>query len=378
MKETLLKKLILWMACLGALCAQDIVGTWQGTLIPPNENGGIRLVFKIDKNGNAYQGNFYNLENGRQFSLGAVTLQGNTVKIAVPGNGMNYDGKIEADGNAITGRLLTQAGADPIALPLTRATAATAWTIPAPPAPPTLMAENAPLTFEVATIKPSPPEMQNSPFRVGPGRIEILNRSLTSLIKEAWPLHSSQIIGAKGWMETERWDILGKPAATGVPNYDQLRQILRNLLAERFNLKFHMEEKELSVYAIGIGRTGQHKLRPATIQNPLPFGDTRGAGNYIGRSDTVAHLAEMLQAQVLDRPVLDRTGIMGRFEFTLEWRPDEFQFEGRAASMPKPPNVDSLPDLFTAFQDQLGLKLEATKAPTSVFMIDSAQRPSEN
>jgi len=163
-----------------------------------------------------------------------------------------------------------------------------------------------------------------------------------------------------------------------VPNYDQLRQILRNLLAERFNLKFHMEEKELSVYAIGIGRTGQHKLRPATIQNPLPFGDTRGAGNYIGRSYTVAHLAEMLQAQVLDRPVLDRTGIMGRFEFTLDWRPDEFQFEGRAASMPKPPNVDSLPDLFTAFQDQLGLRLEATKASTSVFVIDSAQRPSEN
>ena len=373
-----MKKLVLWMASLGALCAQDIVGTWQGTLIPPNQNGGLRLVFKIDKNGNAYQGNFYNLENGRQFSLGAVTLQGNTVMIAIPGNGMNYDGRLEADGNAITGRLLTQAGADPIPLPLTRATTATAWAIPAPPAPPTLMAENAPLVFEVATIKPSPPDMQNAPFRVSSGRIEILNRSLASLIMEAWPLHSSQIIGAKSWMATERWDILGKPAATGAPNHDQLRQILRNLLADRFNLKFHMEEKELSVYAIGIGRTGQHKLRAASIQNPLPFGDTRGAGTYIARSDTVAHLAEILQSSVLDRPVLDRTGIVGRFEFTLEWRPDEFQFEGRAASMPKPPNVDSLPDLFSAFQDQLGLKLEATKALTNVFVVDSAQRPSEN
>jgi uncharacterized protein (TIGR03435 family) len=240
------------------------------------------------------------------------------------------------------------------------------------------MAQNASLTFEVATIKPSPPDMQNSPFRVGPGRIEILNRSLISLIREAWPLHPSQIIGAQGWMETERWDILGKPAAEGRANIDQLRQIVRSILAERFNLKFHMEERELSVYAIGIGKTGQHKLRPATIQNPLPLGDTRGAGTYISRNNTMTDLAERLQDSVLDRPVVDRTGIVGRFEFTLEWRPDEFQFDGRAASMPKPANVDSLPDLFTAFQEQLGLKLEATKAPTQVFVIDSAQRPSEN
>jgi uncharacterized protein (TIGR03435 family) len=240
------------------------------------------------------------------------------------------------------------------------------------------MAENARLVFEVATIKPSAPDAQNAPFRVSSGRIEILNRSLASLIREAWPLHPSQIVGANGWIETERYDILGKPAATGVPNLDQLRQILRSLLAERFNLKFHMEEKELSVYAIGMGRTGQHKLRATIIQNALPLGDFRGAGTYIGRNDTIADLAEMLQNRVLDRPVVDRTGIVGRFDFILEWRPDEFQFEGRAASMPKPPNVDALPDLFTAFQDQLGLRIEATKAPTNVFVIDSAQRPSEN
>ncbi|MEO8100673.1 MAG: TIGR03435 family protein [Acidobacteriota bacterium] len=363
------------MASLSALCAQDIAGTWQGTL---PQNGGVRLVFKIDKNGNSYQGNFYNIENGRQFALGAVTFQGNTLKITVLGNGMNYDGKIETDGNAITGTLLVQAGTDPIPLPLQRATTATAWTIPAPPAPPALMAENARLAFEVATIKPSPPDAQNSPFRVSPGRFEILNRSLTSLIREAWPLHSSQIAGANGWMQTERFDIVGKPAAAGQPNIDQLRQILRNLLAERFNLKFHMEERELPVYAISMGKTGQHKLRATSVQNSLPLGDVRGAGTYIGRSDTIANLAERLQDTVLDRPVVDRTGIVGRFEYTLEWRPDEFQFGGRAASMQKPPNVDALPDLFTAFQDQLGLKLEAVKAPVQMFVIDSAQRPSEN
>ena len=100
-----MKSLLLLAALPGALLAQTIEGTWQGTLTPPNQNDEIRLAFKIDKNGNAYEGRFYNLENGRQFNLGAITLQGNAVKIAIPGNGMNYEGKIEADGNSITGTL---------------------------------------------------------------------------------------------------------------------------------------------------------------------------------------------------------------------------------------------------------------------------------
>ena len=88
-------KCLLWMAVLpGALLAQTIEGTWQGTLTPPNQSGELRLVFKIDKNGDLYQGHFYNLANGRQFNLGTITLQGNAVKIAIPGNGMNYEGKI--------------------------------------------------------------------------------------------------------------------------------------------------------------------------------------------------------------------------------------------------------------------------------------------
>jgi uncharacterized protein (TIGR03435 family) len=98
---------------------------------------------------------------------------------------------------------------------------------------------------------------------------------------------------------------------------------------------------------------------------------------YIGRNDTIASLAEAFQ-RVLGRPVVDQTGIVGRFDFTLEWRPDEFQFGGRAADMPKPPNADALPDLFAAFEQQLGLKLDAIKAPANVFVIDSAERPSEN
>jgi hypothetical protein len=149
-----MKHLLLLAALAGALLlAQTLEGTWQGTLIPPNQSDGIRLAFKIDKNGNAYQGTFYNLANGRQLNLGAITLQGNAVKIAIPGNGMNYEGKIEADGNSITGTL--NQGTNPLPLPLTRATATTAWELPPPPTAPKPLPEGTKPEFEVATIKPA-------------------------------------------------------------------------------------------------------------------------------------------------------------------------------------------------------------------------------
>src|SRR5256885_3214874 len=148
-----MNQLLLLAALPGALLAQTLEGTWQGSLTPPNQNDGIRLAFKIDRNGNAYQGRFYNLANGRQLNLGVVTLQGNAVKIAIPGNGMNYEGKIETDGNSITGTL-TQ-GTNPLPLHLKRATSETAWELPPPPAAPKPLPEGTKAEFEVASIKPT-------------------------------------------------------------------------------------------------------------------------------------------------------------------------------------------------------------------------------
>src|SRR5689334_4043963 len=149
-----MKQLLLLLALPGALLAQTLEGTWQGTLTLPRQNDGIRLAFKIDKNGNTYQGTFYNLANGREFNLGAITLEGNAVKIAVPGNGMNYEGKIEADGNSINGNL--NQGTDPRPLQLKRATAETAWELPPPPTARRPLPEGTKMEFEVASIRPSP------------------------------------------------------------------------------------------------------------------------------------------------------------------------------------------------------------------------------
>jgi len=371
-----MKLLIVWIASLGVLFAQDIAGIWQGTATANGRD--IRMVIKIARDNGNLGATLYNIDaaNPRPTPATSAALEGSALKITfVPGR-LGYEGKESSDGNSIAGALMQ--GPNSLPLNLARATAATAWAIPDAPPPPAAMAENARLVYEVATIKPAPPDAQNQPYRVRPGQVEILNRTLVNLIQEAYNLHSSQIVGAKGWIDSERYDINGKPAAAGNPNLEQLRQMLRNLLADRFQLKFHMEEKELPVYAITIGKTGQHKLTASPVQRPLGGGDFRGPGAYAGRSATIANLAEALQSVVLDRPVVDQTGLTGRFDFLLRWKPDEFQYGGRGGSLPKPPDADSLPDLFTAFQEQLGLKIEATKAKAQVFVIESAQKPSAN
>jgi uncharacterized protein (TIGR03435 family) len=371
-----MKLLIVWMASLSVLFAQDIAGTWQGTAAANGRD--IRMVIKIARDNGNLSATLYNIDapNPRPTPATSAALEGSTLKITFVAGRLSYEGKENSDGNSIAGAMMQ--GPNSLPLNLVRATPATAWAIPDAPPPPAAMAENARLVYEVATIKPAPPDAQNQPYRVRPGQVEILNRTLVNLIQEAYNLHVSQIVGAKGWIDSERYDINGKPAAAGNPNLDQLNQMLRNLLADRFQLKFHMEEKEMPVYAITIGKTGQHKLTPSAVQRPLGGGDFRGPGAYAARSGTIAALAAALQSVVLDRPVVDQTGLTGRFDFVLRWRPDDFQYGGRGATMPQAPDADSLPDLFTAFQEQLGLKIEATKAKAQVFVIDSAQKPSAN
>jgi hypothetical protein len=122
------KHLLLLAVLQGGLAAQSIEGTWQGTLTIPGRNLEIRLAFKIAKNGSTYDGRFYNLAAGRQVDIGTITLQGNAVKIVIPGNGMTYEGKIDGDGNSIAGTL-TQ-GTNKMPLSLKRATPQTAWELP--------------------------------------------------------------------------------------------------------------------------------------------------------------------------------------------------------------------------------------------------------
>ena len=377
-----MKHLLLLAALPGALLAQSLEGTWQGTLVPPNQNDGIRLAFKIDKNGNAYQGTFYNLANGRQLNLGAITLQGNAVKIAIPGNGMNYEGRIEADGNSITGTLtqgMTQ-GTNPLPLPLKRATATTAWELPPPPTAPKPLPEGTKPEFEVASIKPT--GRQGGPgMNVTATELRAGNISLADLITFTFELHLTQVSGLPGWAETEGYEIVAKLPQGGDPSDVQIRTMLKNLTQSRFGLSFHMEKRELSVYTISIGRNGPAGIKMVKNTTNGARVGAQGLGRTTFSGVTMAGFAGQLQLRVLDRPVIDQTGLTDRYDFTLNWRPDEFQFPRATAAQRAnavATGADALPDLFSAVQEQLGLKLEATKAPADVLVIDKVSKPSEN
>lgn len=374
-----MKHLLLLAALPGALLGQAIEGTWQGAIMLPNQNREIRMAFKITKDGNGHRGVFYNLEAGRQLNLGAITLQGNVVKIAVPGMGATYDGKLEADGTSITGTL-TQ-GTNPLPLLLKRATATTAWELPPPPVAPKPLPEGTKLEFEVASIRPSPAGQAGNPgFNVTTTELRTPNISVAGLITFAFDLHLTQVSGLPGWAESEGYSIIARLPQGGDPTDAQFRTMLKNLLQSRFGLSFHMEKRDMSVYAIRIGKNGPTgiKMTPSNSSG-LNMG-SQGLGRVRFRGGTMANLANQLQLRVLDRPVIDQSGLAGRYDFTLDWRPDEFHFPRatpaqRTAAMAA---ADALPDLFSAFQEQLGLKLDATKAPADVLVIDKVSRPSEN
>jgi uncharacterized protein (TIGR03435 family) len=169
--------------------------------------------------------------------------------------------------------------------------------------------------------------------------------------------------------------LTGKPEQPGIPNATQLRTMVQKLLTERFGMVFHNEKRELSAYTITVGKNGP-KLSKNESGGNLPGFGGRGPGAIGVRNSSMQEFAGFLQARILDRPVVDRTGLAGKYDFTLEWRPDQVQAGPNPPQLP--PEVEARPDLFGAIQEQLGLKLEATKTPVDVMVVDKVQKPSDN
>jgi uncharacterized protein (TIGR03435 family) len=381
-----MKKLLLLIIALAlsgsALLAQSLVGTWQGTLkVPQAPNGELRTVFKISTtDADTLKAVLYSIDQpGQGIPATTVTVQGSTVKIAITGIGGNFEGKLSSDGNSIAGTW-TQ-GPAPLPLTLTRATTQTAWAIPEPPPPAKPMPADADPGFEVATIKPSKPDAVGKVYTLSPGAREIITRNTTlnDLLTFAYQIHPSQITGGPAWLGTDHYDVTGKPDVEGMPNTKQYRAMLQKLLADRFKLTFHHDKKELTVYTLAVGKTGSKLTRAAGNPSGLPGLFFRGLGRLAVTNATMQDFVELMQGSVMDRPVVDQTGLAGRWDFQLNWTPDETQFGGRGGQAP--PQADTAevpPDLFTALQQQLGLKMESAKAPIDVLVIDKVEKPSEN
>ncbi|MEP7352222.1 MAG: TIGR03435 family protein [Acidobacteriota bacterium] len=360
----------------GALLAQDMVGTWQGSLKPPNGKE-LRLVAKIARGANAkLTATFYSIDQaGQPMNAASVIQQDSSIKIDLPSVGGNYEGRLSSDGNTLTGSL-TQG--QPLPLNLVRTTPATAWAIPEPPPPPKTMAADIDPSFEVSTIKPANPDQPGQSILVDrAGLFTTTNTSLKDLLIFAYGIHPGQLQNVPAWADSDKYDITGKPDHEGMGNDTQIRSMVKKLLAERFSLTLHREKKELSAYTLNIGKSGS-KLTINDTGGNLPGFGGRGPGSVGVRNSTMEQFAGFLQARIVDRPVVDKTGLTGKYDFTLTWRPEQQATAQPANAPPPPPDMESRPDIFTAMQEQLGLRFQAEKTPVDVIVIDKAAKPSDN
>jgi uncharacterized protein (TIGR03435 family) len=365
-----------------ALLAQNPTGSWQGSLPGPQGRPPLRIVVKISRaDDESLKAVLYSIDQGGQaINANSATQQGSTFKMTIVAIGGNYEGKLSADGASMTGTW-TQGGA-PAALNLARATPATAWAIPEPPSPPKLMPADANPAFEVATIKPSNPDTPGASMLVGRGGANTFtttNSTLADLITFAYGIHARQVTGGPAWLESDKFDLLAKPDQAGAPNLTQLKSMIQKLLAERFQLAFHREKKELSAYIITVAKSGPKMAKVEGNRGNLPGIGGRGPGSIGVQNATMAEFADFLQSRILERPVVDQTALTDRYDFTLTWTPDAAQTAALGTNAPPPPsNPDAPPDLFAAVQQQLGLKIESGKAAVEVLVIDKVEKPSEN
>ena len=377
-----MKKMLVWLAAVltfgtAAAVAQDISGNWQGTLQAGN---GLRTVIKISKGDKgAWNGTLYSVDQGGgAVTISTLAVDGKTVQFTIKGIDLSYTGTLSPDGQTITGNAIQNGQTH--ALNLQHVSEENTWAIPKPPKP---MPADAHPKFEVVTIKPA---QSNAPGKnIGFRGRDFLARNFNvdDLIGFAYGLHSKQIVGAPDWFNTQLFDIQGVPDVEGSPSQAQMNMMMESLLLDRFKLKFHYEKRELPVYAISVARGGpKMTVSSAPADAGTGFG-FRKPGDLMVRNMTMPEFAKWMQSGVMDKPVIDQTGLKDRYDFTLKWTPDESQFAqfrstGIVIPSSNPDDPNAPPSLYTATQEQLGLKMEPTKAQDQVMVIDHVEQPSPN
>ena len=264
--------------------------------------------------------------------------------------------------------------------------------------------------FDVATVKPNKSGEMRVQMRIIPGgAYEAFNVTLGAMIRMAYRLQDFQVVGAPGWVDQDRFDIVGKPPE-GVPL--AVQPMMQSLLAERFHLKAHEETRESPIYALVVANPGRlgSKLTPSKVDcaaaargrgtaptpTPMPMsaqpgtrpecGMTTNGGRLMAGGYTMTQLANSL-SQFAGRTVVDRTGLTGAYDLDLEFTPDP-ALRGRGMGgglppAPPAPGSERVVDpagvsIFTAIQEQLGLKLDSQRGPVPVLVIDSISQPTEN
>jgi uncharacterized protein (TIGR03435 family) len=254
---------------------------------------------------------------------------------------------------------------------------------------------HAAFSYDVATVKPSdpnrPPDEDDIGYDSKTGVFNTVNQSLKEIIKFAYDLSvgtDQQISGGPKWVSSEKFDIVAKPDSgtiaalqklTGSERTQQVRLMVQTLIEDRFKLRVHHDTRVLPVLSLSVDKKGL-KITPSKMEaDPKRWEGIRGKpGQLEGHACEIALFANVLTAlpEVGGRLVLNRTGLMGKYDFMLKWMPDSTLGPPSIGSATSPD--PSAPSLFTAIAQQLGLKLEATKGPVDTIVIDSVTVPSPN
>jgi uncharacterized protein (TIGR03435 family) len=256
--------------------------------------------------------------------------------------------------------------------------------------------------YEVASVKPNKSGGGNVSIRTADDGLTVTNFPLQRLIQTAFGVPDYQISGEPEWTNSENYDIDAKMDAATADALKKLstddrrlarQHMLQALLADRFKLTFHRDSKELPVYWLVIAKNGPklHEAKPGdTYANGLPVPAGRsgtglmmlsggvGTQTVTAQAVPIGNLARTLTTSV-DRPVLDKTALTGLYDFTLTYAPDPSQLQGLSGGAPgAQPSDPESPSIFTAVQEQLGLRLESGKGPVEIIVIDHIERPSGN
>jgi uncharacterized protein (TIGR03435 family) len=353
-----------------------LAGNWQGTL-KTGEGDGLRTVVKIRGDDGKYRGALYSLDQGGEaIAISSVSLQGSVVQFAIKAIGLTYKGTLNPDGNTISGS--STQGKQALPLNLARVSEEDTWAIPEPAKP---MAKDASPDFEVATIKPSKPNNPGKTIDFEGRHFTMVNYNVNDLLSDAYGLHARQIIGAPAWFDTELFDIDGVPDVPGEPSDKQAGLMLQKLLADRFALKFHHEQRELSVFAITVAKGGPKMTVSVTGQGNEDVFEFGRLGDLTASNITMDEFAKEMQGSVTDRPVVDRTGLTEHYDFRLRWTPDDSQFaqfRSAGVAVRNRDNPNGPPPLEVAMQLQIGLRIDPVKAMVDVIVIDHVEHPSPN
>lgn len=226
-----------------------------------------------------------------------------------------------------------------------------------------LVAQTGGPAFDVASVKPTgrPPESSTTGWIVSHGSFTARAAWVRGLIAFAHDVRATQVHGGPAWVDSEQYDVIAKAGSTDT-NLDQMKAMVRTLLADRFKFAAHRDTREGTIYTLAVGRNGL-KMQEAK-ENEKTYVSAGGKGRLVCTRVNMLALVITL-ANTLGAPVRDETGLTGFYNFTLEWTDSLSQKSGNGAEP-----VDSPPDIFRAVQEQLGLKLNAKKGPVEILIID--------